>query len=402
MSKLIAAIGALLLLAGTFIVYLNTEVLDPQTAGERASAKLTDSAELRAAIAPKVEDVVPDPIQDLPLVGGAGSTAIEVALAQPVAADAFGNAVSAAVEDLTQDDRPHPLVLNLTDVASGVSSGPLDVVTGQVDTLQVDLSGADGLLDALAFADELEPLGVPLVVAGVLLLLSSVVLASSFGVGILAAGISVGCAAALGIVTLVVSRGLLSSSFDQQETRDAVVATWDALGGDLMRTCVIAAIAGFAVAIAAWLIMRVRRLPAAARRERAGDPGETLRPRRRPQRADQPRRPPVHEHSQRPERDERDERDERFQPTELHERPDERFEPTELHERSDQRFEPTELHEQPDERFQPTEPHEQPTERIERPDRPPPPEGLPPDPPTAPDRTEPTVRSDRPPPPPDG
>ena len=169
MSRLAALIGALALLAGSYIVYVNDQVLDPDVAGARASEALADDPELRAAIAPKVEDVVPDPIQDLPLVGGASASAVETALAQPVAADAFGNAVSSAVEELTRDDRPDPIVLNLTDVAAGVSSSPLDIVTDQVDTLQVDLSGADGLLDVLALAGELEPLGIPLLIVGFLL-----------------------------------------------------------------------------------------------------------------------------------------------------------------------------------------------------------------------------------------
>ena len=404
MSKLAAALGALFLLAGTFIVYLNDEVLDPDAAGARASQELADNAELRAAIAPKVEDAVPDPIQDLPLVGGASAGAVEIALAQPVAADAYGNAVSAAVVDLTKDDRPDPVVLNLTDVANGVSSGPLDLVAGQVDVLQIDLTGADRLLDALALADDLEPLGTPLVASGVLLLLLSIVLAGGLGDGILIAGASVGVAAVVGIAVLIISRTLLGGSFDDGQTRDAVVATWDALGGDLMTTFLIAAIAGFVAAIAAWLTMRIWGRPAAVGHpELAGRPGGERRARARPGGARSRRAQGPAQANRRPEPPEPPPdppaASERFQPTERHERPatDESLQPTERHERpaTDERFEPTERHERPvaDERFEPTELHE-------RPDRPPPPRDPPPEAQEAPDRTQPTERSDRPPPPP--
>ena len=257
MSKLAAALGALLLLAGTYIVYINDEVLDPDAAGQRAADAIADDPDLRAAIAPKIDDALPD-LPDLPIVGGVSTGSLEDALGDPAPAEAFGDAVAVAVEDLTSDNRPDPLEINLaqvaTEAATGLSSTPLDIVTGQVSSLQIDLSRVDTLLDVLDLVASLEPVGMPLMIVGALLLLAAMLLAAGLGEGLLAVGVSVGVASCLGIAALLIGRTLLAGAFDDDVTREAVLATWNALGGDLMTTSIIAAVAGFAVAVGGWLL----------------------------------------------------------------------------------------------------------------------------------------------------
>lgn len=255
MSKFAAAIGAIVLLAGVFITYINNEVIDPDAAGARASEAIAEDAGLRAAIAPQIADSA----GGLPIVGGVvDADTVESALETQAAADAFGEAVSSTVSDLTADNRPDPLQLNLAQVATesvtGISSSPLDLVTDQVSSLQIDLRGVDRLLDVLDLAGELEPLGIPLIVIGVLLLVAAVLLAGGLWEGLLAVGLSIGVVGCLGIAALVIGRTLLGSAFDDSSTRDAVVATWDALGGDLLMTIIIATVAGFVVALAALML----------------------------------------------------------------------------------------------------------------------------------------------------
>lgn len=261
MSRLAAALGALILLAGAFITYINSEVLDPEAAGVRAADALTGDPDLRAAIAAQISSSVPS----LPIVGGLAADSVETALAGPAAAAAFGDSVSIAVEDLTAPSRPDPLELNLAQVATeavtGLSSTPLDLATDQVDSLQIDLSKVDRLLDLLDFVGELEPIGVPLIVIGALLLLASVLLAAGVAEGLLAAALSIALASCLGIATLLVGRTLLGAGFDEQVTREAVLATWSALSGSLMVIFIVAAISGLLVAAAAWLLARPARRP---------------------------------------------------------------------------------------------------------------------------------------------
>ncbi len=288
MSRLAAALGALALLAGSFITYLNAEVLDPDRAGARAADAIVADAGLRAAIAAKIAAAVPD----LPVIGGLEAGAVETALANRATADAFGDAVAVTVEDLTAPDRPDPLELNLAQVAteavSGVSSTPLDLITDQIDSLQIDLSEINWMLNLLDLAGELEPLGVPLIAAGALLLLAALLLARRFADGLFAVGLAVGFAACLGIAALLAGRILLGAAFDDQVTREAVEQTWDALGGALLTYSIIAAGAGFAVALGALLAGRSR--PADPPPGRRTSPhAATLRPRRRP---DPPPPPP--------------------------------------------------------------------------------------------------------------
>lgn len=256
MSRLLAAIGALSLLAGGFITYINTEVLDPDAAGERAADALGEDPDLRAAIAAQISDSVPD----LPIIGGLDTDSAEAALSNSAAVSAFGQAVSITVEDLNSDQRPEPLELNLAQVAieatTGLSSTPLDLATDQIDSLQIDLSKVERLLDLLDLVGELEPIGPPLLIVGALLMLASVLLAAGLTEGLIAAGLAVGLASCLGVVILIVGRMALGAGFDEQVTRDAVLAVWGALGSSLMTVFIVAGAVGFVIAAGAWLASR--------------------------------------------------------------------------------------------------------------------------------------------------
>lgn len=279
MSRLAAAIGALALLLGGFITFVNAEVLDPDRAGSRAADAIVSEAGLRTAIAAKIADSA-----DLPIIGGPATDSVATALANPTAANAFGDAVKVTVTDLTSDARPDPLELNLAQVAteavSGISSSPLDLVTSQVDSLQIDLSDVNWMLNLLDVAGQLEPIGVPLIAVSVLLLLAATLLARRLADGLLAVGVSVAVAACLGIAALITGRTLLGAAFNDQVTRDVVQETWDALGGELMTYCIIAAGAGLAVALGAWLLGRSARPADPAPHRRTSPHAETLRPRR--------------------------------------------------------------------------------------------------------------------------
>lgn len=244
MSRLAGAIGAVVLLLGFYLAYLDAEVLDPAKAGDRAAVALADDAGLRDALAPTIVSA----IGNVSPVGAPSTESVSSALASRALGDAFSAEVSAAVDDLTGPDRPQPPVLDLAKVTTaaivGTDSPASGLVAGQFDSAQVELSGAGGTFDVLALLSGLERLAYVMMASGAVLLLAALLLARRPADGVLSVGLSVALVALLGVAALVIGRTLLGAAFDDELTRAAVEGTWDAFLGGLLTTTAIAAGAG--------------------------------------------------------------------------------------------------------------------------------------------------------------
>ncbi len=259
MSRLAGAIGAVVLLLGGYLAYLDAEVLDAASAGDRGAAALADDADLRDALAPTIASA----IGTISPVGAPSSEAVSSALAAPGVGDAFGAEVSATVDELTGPDRPRPPVLDLgkvTAAAVAVTDSPVpNRVAGRFDSAQVELRGAGTAFDALELLAGLELLAYVMMASGGVLLLAALLLARRPAEGVLSVGLSVALAAFLGGSALVIGRTLLGAIFDDELTRDAVEGTWDAFFGELLTTTAIAAAAGVILAVGAGLALSRRR-----------------------------------------------------------------------------------------------------------------------------------------------
>ncbi len=138
---------------------------------------------------------------------------------------------------------------------TGLSETPLDIVTGQVSSLQIDLSRVDTLLDVLDFVAALQPVGV----------LPDDHRRPPPACKVLLAGGRRGRlrGRAVDRRRLVPrhrcapdrSHAARGCSTTTSPSRGAAY-TWNALGGDLMTMLIIAAVVGFVVALGAWLAGR--------------------------------------------------------------------------------------------------------------------------------------------------
>ena len=270
MSRIAAAIGALVLLVGCFVAYLDREVLDSDAAAGKATAALEEDPGLRAALAPAISG----PIGDASPVGGPSDEQIAGTLDAPAVAEAYGAAVGSTIDELTGPDRPRPLVLDLSNVALEAATATVQSATDglpgsglipdgagdlQVGVVEVDLSGVSWLFDVLTFLDGLETIAYLLIALGLALLAGSVLLARRPADGMLGAGISVGVVALVGAAALVIARTLVVGVFDDSQTRDAVAASWDALAGSLFVGSLVAAGVGLLVALGSAATLRARR-----------------------------------------------------------------------------------------------------------------------------------------------
>lgn len=270
MSRIAAGIGALALLVGFFVAYLDREVLDSDAAANKATAALQEDPGLREALAPAISG----PIDEASPVGGPSVDQVADTLDTPGVADAYGAAVGSTVDELTGPDRPKPLVLDLSSVALKAASETVQSATDglpgaglipdqvgdlQVGAVEVDLDGVSWLFDVLAFLDGYESVAYLLIALGLALLAGAVLLAHRPADGLLSAGVSVGVVALLGAAALVVARTLVVGVFDDAATRDAVAASWDALAGSLLTASLVGAGVGLLVAVGSAVTLRARR-----------------------------------------------------------------------------------------------------------------------------------------------
>lgn len=254
MSRLLALAGALLLVAGGFLLYARAELFDPDALGQRAAAALAD-ADLRLALSPTIAAAIGD-------VSPADEPTVEevtAALEDPRVEGAFA-AASAAVAGELFAARSETLALDLADVTTvaisvtnGTPAAELGLTAEELQSARIQLVGADAALDGLSVAEDAGDLGAVLAVIGLIVLLAAVALAPGLLRGVSRAGVALAIAAGLGVATLLAGRLVLAAQFDDELTRSAVEAAWDGLLGDLLLGTAIIGGAALLVALGAGL-----------------------------------------------------------------------------------------------------------------------------------------------------
>jgi len=227
MSRFAVVLGTLLVLAGAYLLYARSQVLEPEQLGERTAAALSD-ADLRLALAPTVASAIGEVSpEDEPST----SEVVEV-LDDPRVGDEFATAAAVATEFVI-GGAEETAMLDLADVtaaAISVSEGaPVEALAGEdFKSAQLELVGADAVLDAV---DKVEAVGwvcFPLLLVGLLLMAAAPLAGLAF------TGVAVAAASGLGIALLLGGRAIVAGRFDDPVTVAAVEAIWDGLFGDLL------------------------------------------------------------------------------------------------------------------------------------------------------------------------
>lgn len=256
MSHLLAAIGALILLAGGFLLYARGEVVDPESLGDRSAAVLVDDVELRLALSAPIAEA----IGAISPAGRPTDAQVAVALEDPRVAAAFARVTAATAEEIFESGAGGTdLNLDMVALAAFDAAGLETEGRGFVGVslpARVDLAEARVALDALAFAEEASDLAVPVLAIAAVLLLASMALAPGIATGLSRVGVAIAVAAAIGAATLLAGRTVLSGSVDGELTGGAVEAAWDGLLGDLLIWTAIAGVVAIIVAAIASLVRR--------------------------------------------------------------------------------------------------------------------------------------------------
>lgn len=252
MSRLLAIVGAALVLFGAVLLYARQELLDPSGLSARAASALDDDS-VRRAIAPTVAGAIADAAP----ANAPSDAEVATALADPRVKAAFGSAAGLAAEQVAGgSDDAVGLDLAATTatavrVSEGVSPDQLGVSASDFDSARIDLVEAPVLLDALDAAQRAGALGLVLVPVGLALLLVAVLIARDRLRALAAASLALAIAAGLLLAALYVGREVVVAQFDAELVRDAVSGGWSAAFGPLRMGAIAVAVGGVVAAVVA-------------------------------------------------------------------------------------------------------------------------------------------------------
>ena len=236
----LAALGAVVALAGGFLLYASQELFTPDNLADRARGALGDERTRLAIAQPIVDGIVDSGSGELVNARPFIESIVVSALGTPPAKAAFSEAVK-TIDTKLADRTPNTLLLNLTDAAV-VAAKALQALAPQlgksvpkeIDEVKTAILGSRITITPLRWVHQVDVLGVVLPILALLLLVASVIVAPIRRAGVQRAGIAVGAAAVLGLIVLVVGRSLALGTIADPLFRDAAAATWDALLGDLL------------------------------------------------------------------------------------------------------------------------------------------------------------------------
>jgi hypothetical protein len=256
-------LGAVLLVAGAVTFYAREQVVDQEAFANRAVDALDDDA-VRRVVAREIvvyleESGSPDLAAARPLLESVVSSLIQTEPFKRV----FRAAAVEANRVFFVRERENAL-FDLGDAAQivqfGLRSVSPDLAADLPDDLQPDLLALRDREFAgatLRAADQIRVIGIVLPLLGLALVVAGVALSPDRRIGVLRAGVSVGAAAALLLVALLVLRArTLAGVYGEDELTDADVrgavgGLLDAYVGDLFTWALLLALLGIAIAAAA-------------------------------------------------------------------------------------------------------------------------------------------------------
>ena len=282
-SYALAVLGALLLLIGSVLFYAREELFNSDAFADNAQQALDDERVRAALTVPIVDTIIdqgsPDLINAQPIL----ESAISGVLGSGPFESLFRNAVRKAHESLFSEGT-EKLVLTLADAGivvinavRAISPDAAKQIPDDLEPTLVQVSDSDVAIGAADLAEDVRILALILPILGLGVLIASVALRRSRRDGVVVAAAAVAVAAGLGIVALLVGKGLVLAQFDDDLVSDAVDATWSAFLGGLFDWLLILGVAGVIVAAAAYAGVRqvdpaapFRRLSEIARQTPAG------------------------------------------------------------------------------------------------------------------------------------
>jgi hypothetical protein len=236
-SRVLAILGAFLLVAGILATYLREEVVDRATFVENATEALR-SPEVRALVAEQVVvQIIDEGSTDLIAARPLVRPLVDALVATDTFADLFGVAAADAHRLLiTRDDDVSFAVADAGTLAieavRAVAPGIAEQLPAAVDIDVVALRDTSLLAALSRTADRVRTLALVLPPVGVLLLLGAVALARDRRAALVRSGLAVGVLAGLGVAALAAWRAQLASGavapgeLRDTDVRAAVDAAW--------------------------------------------------------------------------------------------------------------------------------------------------------------------------------
>jgi hypothetical protein len=234
-SAILAVVGALVALAGGFLLYARQEIFNPDHLANRAESALRDERFRLAVAQPIVDGILDEGPAKLVNARPVIESLVVGALGTSPARSAFGEGVKGVSSRLVNGD-PDVLVLNLTDAAV-IAVNTLDSVSPkvasglprQLDRVRTELLESDTAITPLTFAGKVRSLGIVLPALALLLLAGSVAIAGDRRRALQRVGVCIAGAAGFALAILLVARSLILAGFNDPLVHDAVAALWTAL-----------------------------------------------------------------------------------------------------------------------------------------------------------------------------
>jgi hypothetical protein len=262
LASLLACAAAVLFVLAGASWYVSNAILDADKFADRATAALEDDA-VRKEIATVVTDELvlradPDLVAARPIIEGA--------LAELIGGSAFQSIHRAALNDVYRaliDHDQNTVTLTLADIGTLVRGAVQALapraarqIPADADASIRDIELPSAVTDVLRTAHELRSLATVLAILAALLAVVALWRASNRRLVLMRLGIAVAVSAALAVIALNFTRGLVLAAIDETAIRDAAAGVWSAFLGDLARGLLVLAACGAIVAAAASSLLR--------------------------------------------------------------------------------------------------------------------------------------------------
>lgn len=262
LASLLSCVAAVLLVLAGSAAYVSGTVLDADDFADRATAALEDDA-VRKELASVVTDELvlradPDLVGARPIIEGA--------LAELIGGSAFQSVHRAAIRDVYRafiDRDQDSVTLTLADIGTLVR-GAVQALAPQVaekippdaDARVKDIELPPAVTTALRVAHDLRALALALTILALVLAGAALWIAPNRRLVVMRFGIALAVTAALAVIALNFTRGVVLAQISETPVRDAAAGVWRAFLGDLGRGLLIAAGCGAVVAAAASSLLR--------------------------------------------------------------------------------------------------------------------------------------------------
>ena len=271
-SALLVLAGALLTLVGGLVVYVQTELVDRDAFSDRAVDSLHDRA-VRDLVA---QEVAAQLLGGVGLALGASAPELEATVDRGIRSARFERAfrvAAAEAHDALFSGEEASVFFDVPQVGRAlaptierVAPGFADSIPLQAETRLLEIERRHPGLRALRLADDMGPLGIGLLLAGLALLAGAFMLAPDRRAALTRIALALGVGSALIAAALLVFRQVAVASAQggyalaDGDVGPAVEGVWNAYAGDLLTLALVCAVVALSVALVSrrWSPTRLR------------------------------------------------------------------------------------------------------------------------------------------------